>query len=150
MPAPRVAHPPHRAGEPVVGRRGRQQLDRHAALRRPIRRGLVESDADPRALAPRHDAGRGVIRRIALWNHPCDGTDSKLLSRQLDAARAGVRHQRASGEPGLLDGFDVRQREPAPHPLREGELGEALRLRGALLVEQRTEAVEVLVEVHGV
>jgi len=70
--------------------------------------------------------------------------------KKLDAARAGVRHQRASGEPGLLDGFDVRQREPAPHPLREGELGEALRLRGALLVEQRTEAVEVLVEVHGV
>ena len=149
MPAPRVAHPPHGAGEPVVRRRRRQQLDRHAAFRRPVRRGLVEGDSDARALAPGHDAGRGVIRRLALRHHAHDGSDAKLLPGQLATARAGVRHQGATREAGLLDRFDIREREPAPHPLREWDLREALRLRGALPVQQRTEPVEVLVEVHG-
>ena len=150
MPAARLAHPAHRAREPVVrGGRG-QKLDRHPPLRRPVRGRLVEGDAQAPALPARDDSRRRIAGRVAPGQHPHDGADADLRGAQLASAGPGVGDQRASGEARLLDRFHVVQAEPHPDPLSKRKPGEPVLLGGPFPVEQRTEPVEVLVEVHRV
>jgi hypothetical protein len=117
------------------------------------RRRLVERDRDARPRPPRHDARRRVGGALAARLHAHDAAHADARAPERPPVAVGVGDERPPGEPGLLDGLDAGQRQPARGALGGREavagVGVARPLLVALGIEQAAEPRQVRREVQG-
>ena len=115
VPAPSgriVPHPREATREPLPRDGRRLELEDHPAVRRPVRRRLVERDRDARSAPARDHAPRRVLPLLPPQRDRDEAADADPGAAER-AARACVRDERAARERRLLHRLDVGEGEPA-------------------------------------
>jgi hypothetical protein len=142
-----LTHAPQPGGEPLPGHRGGLELEDDSPIGGPVGRRLLEDDRDPRTRPACHHPGRSVVPVLAAEPHTDEAADPDPRSGQRSTARLSVAHERATGQPFLIEGLHVDDGQAARLAL--GQRESAARLREAYLllvafgVEEFLQSVEV-------